>query len=306
MIKIFGYVTPLKPELKIREFEAYKAFYCGVCKEIGKNFGQLPRFGLINETACLAIILTVCSRQDTRLTLKHDRCIAHPIRRRIYASDSQAITYAACVNVLLEYHKLMDSYYDNKNVLSKSGAFAIKRAYKKARRFSPILSDFIEIYMKDQLTLEKNKCCSLDEACEPTAKMLAEIFTWKDNVFFDNDPVMADNLNTFGYNLGKWIYIVDAVSDVCEDKKKNQYNVLLEGNNYYDCDSQKLGENIIFTMNMCLANAANAWENIKKAVYNNENSIKRDLFAIIDNLVYLGMRNVSEKVTGGQKSERPI
>ena len=160
--------------------------------------------------------------------------------------------------------------------------------------------------MKDQLTLEKNKCCSLDEACEPTAKMLAEIFTWKDNVFFDNDPVMADNLNTFGYNLGKWIYIVDAVSDVCEDKKQNQYNVLLEGNNYYDCDSQKLGENIIFTMNMCLANAANAWENIKKAVYNNENSIKRDLFAIIDNLVYLGMRNVSEKVTGGQKSERPI
>ncbi len=305
MINIFGYVTPLKPELKIREFDVYRAFYCGVCKSIGKTFGQLPRFALINETASLAIILTACSGQSDFLDINQSKCIAHPIRKRPCASGSQAITYAACVNVLLAYHKLMDSYYDNKSVLSKSGAIAIKRSYKKARRFSPILCDFIEIYMKDQLTLEKNKCCSLDEACEPTAKMLAEIFSWKDNVFFDSDPVMSDNLNTFGYNLGKWIYIVDAVSDAVEDKKKKQYNVLLECSDYYDFTKQEPSENIIFTMNMCLANTAGAWENIKRTV-KDKKGIKTDLFAIIDNLVYLGMRNVSDKIIGGQRSERPI
>ena len=154
-------MTPLKPELKIREFDVYRAFYCGVCKSIGKTFGQLPRFALINETASLAIILTACSGQSDFLDINQSKCIAHPIRKRPCASGSQAITYAACVNVLLAYHKLMDSYYDNKSVLSKSGAIAIKRSYKKARRFSPILCDFIEIYMKDQLTLEKNSFINL-------------------------------------------------------------------------------------------------------------------------------------------------
>ncbi|MFT9057020.1 MAG: DUF5685 family protein, partial [Ethanoligenens sp.] len=28
---MFGYVKPFKPELKIREFEAYRAVYCGMC-----------------------------------------------------------------------------------------------------------------------------------------------------------------------------------------------------------------------------------------------------------------------------------
>ena len=125
------------------------------------------------------------------------------------------------------------------------------------------------------------------------------------NVFFDSDPVMSDNLNTFGYNLGKWIYIVDAVSDVVEDKKKKQYNVLLECSDYYDFTKQEPSENIVFTMNMCLANTAGAWENIKRTV-KDKKGIKTDLFAIIDNLVYLGMRNVSDKIIGGQRSERPI
>ena len=47
------------------------------------------------------------------------------------------------------------------------------------------------------------------------------------------------------------------------------------------------------------------WENIKRTV-KDKKGIKTDLFAIIDNLVYLGMRNVSDKIIGGQRSERPI
>lgn len=261
---------------------------------------------MINEAASLAVILTVCASQDKEVVIKPGKCIAHPIKKRPQASGAKAITYAACVNVLLEYHKLMDSYYDNKNILSKSGARAIRRAYRKARRVCPILCDFIEIYMQDQLKLEKNNCDILDEAAEPTAKMLSEIFMWKDDEFFDNNPTMSDNLSTFGYNLGKWIYIVDAVSDIEEDKKKKQYNVLLNNENYYNQEKAGISDSVIFTIDMCLANAANAWENIKNGFKNKNTGINRDLFAIIDNLVYLGMRNVSEKVTGGQNSERPI
>lgn len=33
---MFGYVTPCKMELKIKEYEKFRAYYCGLCKTIKK------------------------------------------------------------------------------------------------------------------------------------------------------------------------------------------------------------------------------------------------------------------------------
>ena len=54
---MFGYVEPDKPELKIREFEVFRGYYCGVCKSIGKRFGQVPRISLNYDLAFLAVLL---------------------------------------------------------------------------------------------------------------------------------------------------------------------------------------------------------------------------------------------------------
>mgnify|MGYP006393699639 FL=1 len=48
---MFGYVTVYKPELKIKEFEAYKGIYCTLCKEMGKEYGLLSRFLLSYDGA---------------------------------------------------------------------------------------------------------------------------------------------------------------------------------------------------------------------------------------------------------------
>lgn len=34
---MFGYIIPFKPELKIKEYEIFKAYYCGLCKAIGEK-----------------------------------------------------------------------------------------------------------------------------------------------------------------------------------------------------------------------------------------------------------------------------
>ena len=36
---MFGYVRPFKPELRMKEYEAYKAVYCGLCKECAGHTG---------------------------------------------------------------------------------------------------------------------------------------------------------------------------------------------------------------------------------------------------------------------------
>ena len=45
---MFGYVIPLKPELKIREYNIFRGYYCGICHEIKKNYGNIPRLSLTN------------------------------------------------------------------------------------------------------------------------------------------------------------------------------------------------------------------------------------------------------------------
>ena len=34
---VFGYVRPCRPELKIKDDAFFKAYYCGVCKALGRR-----------------------------------------------------------------------------------------------------------------------------------------------------------------------------------------------------------------------------------------------------------------------------
>ena len=34
---MFGYIVPEKPEMKIKEYELFRAYYCGVCRSIGST-----------------------------------------------------------------------------------------------------------------------------------------------------------------------------------------------------------------------------------------------------------------------------
>lgn len=36
---MFGYVVVNKPELKIKEFDIYKGYYCGLCRSLKKRYG---------------------------------------------------------------------------------------------------------------------------------------------------------------------------------------------------------------------------------------------------------------------------
>ena len=54
---MFGYVITQKEELRIREFSVYNGYYCGLCKTIGAEYGQLLRMGLQFEMAFLALFL---------------------------------------------------------------------------------------------------------------------------------------------------------------------------------------------------------------------------------------------------------
>ena len=66
---MFGYVLPLTAELKVREWHAYRAYYCGLCKELKREYGFLSRF-LLNYDLVLPALLA--DRKSTRLNSSHE------------------------------------------------------------------------------------------------------------------------------------------------------------------------------------------------------------------------------------------
>ena len=53
---MFGYVKVCKPELRVREYEEYKAVYCTLCKTLGKEYGVLSRV-LLRYDATFYVLL---------------------------------------------------------------------------------------------------------------------------------------------------------------------------------------------------------------------------------------------------------
>ena len=291
---MFGYVEPDKPELKIREFEVFRGYYCRVCKSMGKRYGTLPRFTLNYDLAFLAVLL---DSANGGITLgKMERCIAHPIKKRYIVVGNQFIDYASDMNIILSYYNLKDKWSDEKNLLGAAGALALKGAFKKAKKKNKEKCEAIESLLADLSKLEKGKCDSLDEAAEPFASIMREIFECP-HITEDGTRKV---LGWLGYNIGRWIYILDAWDDLNDDIKTGSYNPILTQFHYEgedpDAFKTRIKERIDFSLTYSLSELEKAYSlaGIEK------NS------GIVDNIIYSGLIVKTDKVLQGrcEKNEK--
>ena len=54
---MFGYVTILEPELKVKDFRRYKSFYCGLCRELRERYGHLGQMTLTYDMTFAVLLL---------------------------------------------------------------------------------------------------------------------------------------------------------------------------------------------------------------------------------------------------------
>ena len=100
---MFGYVTVCKNALSEQGLKTFKAYYCGLCKAIGKRCSQSARLGLSYDITFLAIVLSsVCKNE---ISMKDKKCVLHPIRENICVENDTALNYAADMGVILTYLK---------------------------------------------------------------------------------------------------------------------------------------------------------------------------------------------------------
>jgi hypothetical protein len=223
---MFGYVTPCKMEMKIKDYEKFKAYYCGLCNSIKNNFGNVPRLTLNFDMTFLAVLLDSLSENKCNFT--EFSCFVHPLKKKVMINNNLALDYAAFCNTTLAYYKLVDDVQDNKTVKSKVFSIFLKNYLSKV----PIEYKDVMTYIEKKLfllnTLEAtprdigtDEQLSLDELSHVFADLTGFIIS-----FYYKDASFKEDLYWLGYNLGKWIYIIDAYDDLEKDLKSDSFNAI--------------------------------------------------------------------------------
>ena len=183
--------------------------------------------------------------------------------------------YSASVGVILSYAKLSDDVYDDRSIKAALGMLALRRGAKRAQRRCPDTYEEIRNRLKNLSRLENDGCRIIDEVAEEFAKITELLFT--------PDFIMDENtkraLSWFGYNLGRWIYIIDAYNDYDGDMKRNRYNPFISAGGI----DRKLTE---LSLTLTLSNIASAFELIP---------FKRNR-DIIGKIVYISLKQKQDSI----------
>jgi len=210
---VFGYVVPYKPELKVRDYEYYKAVYCGICLQT-KKIGNLPRVFLNYDFVFLYLVLK--EHFKVKDELGKTRCIVHPIKERFFLKPNEILEYVSNQMVLLSFFKLYDNILDEKNIFSYAPYSILKLYVRKITKSHREPFEKIKELFNKQISLEKSGCENIDELAHNFGNILAEIFAYNDE----------ELLRQIGYYTGVWVYIIDAIDDYIDDVKKKRYNCL--------------------------------------------------------------------------------
>ncbi len=215
---MFGYVKPVSGDLLVKEYEFYKATYCGICRAMKKHTGALSNVTLSYDSVFLAMVRMIYV-PDSAFKTDRRRCIAHPLKKRPMLRENEAIEYTARAFALFAYYKLRDDMADDglgKRMLVTPTLPILKGGAKRAQ-----LADLAALMGEklDAITaLERERCPSVDEPAHLFGELLGAVFA--------NGLSGADRtvLYQCGYHLGKFIYAADAADDYEKDRKKGKYN----------------------------------------------------------------------------------
>ena len=211
---MFGYIVVNKPELKIKDYEIYRAYYCGLCEQLKKEYGFFGRISLNYDMTFLVLLLDALYEPEN--TISCERCIVHPVTKHKVCTN-KFLEYAADMNIILSYYKCKDDWNDEKNVIKGAYAKLLNNKMKNRCLAYDEKNKDIEALMAELGEKEAAGETDIDIMSGIFGKLLGKVFA------YTNDE-WEDELYRMGFYLGKFIYICDAYEDLDEDLKKNNYN----------------------------------------------------------------------------------
>lgn len=225
---MYGYVVPDPDKLRASDLVLYRSFYCGLCCQTGKLFGQLPRFTTNFDMAFFTALLHDYSKSD--IVIEEHGCVLNPKKKAILQPNA-LLERIAAANVLLAYQKAVDGIEDGDGLKYKIAKRMLSKPYKTAVNICGDVNERIAASYAAQRETEKNNVASVDRAADPFASLMRDL------------PALvigaqtSDKMQSLCYNVGKFVYLADALDDVADDFKHKRYNPFLA--RYGDFESRK-------------------------------------------------------------------
>lgn len=272
---MFGYVKPLHTELLVKDYEFYRATYCGICRSMKKHTGALSNVSLSYDSVLLALVRMLFV-PDGEISARKGRCIAHPLKKRVMLDINSATEYTARAFAILAYHKALDDLADEgfgKKLLVAPVKPILSSGARKAKL--PDIADIIADRLSAIRALEESGTPSVDGPAELFGELLGEVFAYG---LSERDATVC---REFGIALGRFIYAADAAEDYERDRKEGKYNpyvLLYGGEPLTDENRQSIKCALIFECKR-MESAVNLMPFGNRATIEN----------IVKNIIYLGL-----------------
>lgn len=237
---MFGYVTIYKPELKMKDYYKYKAYYCGLCRTLREKYGFTGQMTLTYDMTFAIILLA--SLYESESGKSTHRCVVHPLKKHEMLQN-EITDYAASMNVLLAYYHFRDDWNDEKSVAGLMGTRLLKKKAEEIIQKYPRQSRTIRMCLHKLQCLEKENCTDIDRVAGCFGRLMGDLLVYKEDHW-------QGGLKKLGFYLGKFIYIMDAYDDLPKDQEKNAYNPLKERSRTetYEADIRQI---LIMMMGEC-------------------------------------------------------
>ena len=183
-------------------------------------------------------------------------------------------------NVLLTYWNIHDDVVDGDKG-KKLIESVYKKYHKKAQPQVQALDDIIAKRYNQLRELEKGDCDSIDMVSDSFA-MLSQDFC-----NFVLGEKSSDYAQTLCYNLGKWIYLIDALDDAQKDLKRGNYNPFVKcykAQSMADLSTHK--EEIQFVMYTALNRIAQSFNDLNLTKYT----------CLLKNIFFESIRNKTKDI----------
>lgn len=209
-------MTICEPELKVKDLKKYKAYYCGLCRELKEEYGFMGQMTLTYDMTFAIILLS--SLYESVADMEMHRCKVHPLKKQMMLRN-EITSYAASMNVLLAYHHMDDDWRDERKVTSFMTKSMIHGKVEKIIGKYPRQSEAIRTALSELSDCEREGSTDIDRTAGCFGRLMGELFLYREDVW-------EKNLRRMGFFLGKFIYLMDAYEDLPEDIKKGRYNPL--------------------------------------------------------------------------------
>lgn len=273
---MFGYLKPDKTKLSKGEIGLYQTFLCGICMSTKQRFGNTKRMLANFDINFFNILLH--SYNDLPLNHYPARCVASPVKKRSIMTTDDITAKLSAANILLAYHKVCDDENDEGKLKAKLAKKILKKAYEKAKAQEFGLDEIMLRQNKQLYLLEKENCKSIDKLSHCFAQLSREMIAYL-------QPDANDFLLDLAYNIGKWVYIADAIDDIKKDYKNKQFNAFLSMYGSIEETIKNIDE-VRFVFNTTLNKATSDYNDLNLQYFN----------CILNNIMYTSLRSITDKL----------